>query len=285
VKDIYIQQVGKEISRLNAIGWRDFPIDLVGVRRPSEVDISKISYPTEAYDLEGGAPESDGQWAQHRAKKIGDFLCSHGLELMWEIGAGVGNVAIPLRERGIAVIPIEPLRKGAERLAKSGFHAYCATLDQLNLPDDSIDVLGIFDVLEHLENPQVVLSEIRRVLKPGGFIVTTVPANPWLFSDYDISIGHFRRYSRKSLVDELSETGFKKHRIDFMFFLFILPSFILRTIPYKLGRVRDYSSVSNSSKHLDSIMRILDPVLKFLLMVESKIKLPAGLSIISISTK
>ena len=285
MKNAYTHQVEKEISRLNAIGWRDFPNDLVGVRRPSEVDVSLISYPNEAYDSESAAAESDGQWAQHRAEIIGDFLCTHGLELMWEIGAGVGNVAIPLRERGIAVIPIEPLIKGAERLAKSGFHAYCATLDQLNLPDDSIDVVGIFDVLEHLENPQVVLSEIRRVLKPGGFIITTVPANPWLFSDYDISIGHFRRYSRKSLLDELSETGFKCHQINFMFLIFVFPAFILRTVPYKLGRVREYSSVSNSSKYLDSILRILDPVLKFLLKVESRFKLPVGLSLISISTK
>lgn len=52
MKNSYTHQVEKEISRLNAIGWRDFPNDLVGVRRPSEVDVSLISYPNEAYDLE-----------------------------------------------------------------------------------------------------------------------------------------------------------------------------------------------------------------------------------------
>jgi 2-polyprenyl-3-methyl-5-hydroxy-6-metoxy-1,4-benzoquinol methylase len=221
----------------------------------------------------------------HRATKIAEFLQSHNLSVLWEIGAGDGNVAFPLRERGLAVIAIEPLRDGAETTARAGIHSYCQTLEQLNLPDNSLDAIGMFDVLEHLPQPQVVLQEIYRVLKPGGVLITAVPANQWLFSDFDISVGHFLRYSRNGLEESLDQAGFTNHKIEFLFFVFVLPAFILRRLPYLLGRRRDFSQVFKSTKTQTWILKVLDPIFNTILKFESKFKVPTGLSLISISTK
>jgi predicted SAM-dependent methyltransferase len=49
--------------------------------------------------------------------------------------------------------------------------------------------IGAFDVLEHLEKPELLLDEIYRVLMPGGTFVCSVPAYQWLFSDFDIFDG------------------------------------------------------------------------------------------------
>lgn len=277
--------VQAEIQGLEAMGWKDLPADAAGVRQIQSVDESEISFPAAAYDADQGNRESAGVWAMHRAAKIAEYLESHNCKVMWEIGAGDGNVAFPLRTKGLAVITVEPLRGGAETTARAGFHSYCQTLDKLNLPDNSIQALGIFDVLEHLPQPEVVLAEIHRVLKPGGVLITTVPANQWLFSDFDTSIGHFLRYSRKGLEVSLNEAGFKNHKIEFLFFLFVLPAFVLRRLPYLLGRRRDFNKVFKSTKNHTWVLKVLDPIFMTILKVESKIKVPTGLSLISISTK
>ncbi|MEY2635217.1 MAG: hypothetical protein RIS75_1157 [Actinomycetota bacterium] len=281
----YETLVQAEIQRLESLGWNELPADTAGVRHLQSVDESTISFPAAAYDAEQGNRESAGVWAMHRAAKIAEFLESHNRKVMWEIGAGDGNVAYPLRDRGLAVIAIEPLRQGAETTARAGIHSYWQTLEQLNLPDNSLEAVGIFDVLEHLPQPEVVLAEIYRVLKPGGVLITTVPANQWLFSDFDTSIGHFLRYSRKGLKDSLDQAGFKNHTIEFLFFLFVIPAFILRRLPYVLGRRRDFNKVFKSTKSHTWVLKVLDPIFLALLKLESKIKVPTGLSLVSVSTK
>ena len=140
-------------------------------------------------------------------------------------------------------------------------------------------------MLEHLEQPQLVMSEVRRVLKPGGLLITTVPAHQWLFSDFDISIGHLRRYSRKSLEKLLMENGFSSNKIQFMFLGLVLPAFILRTLPYKLGRRKMFESQVKAKMGLDKIPRLLQIVLKKIFVFEGKLPLPFCLSLISSSYK
>jgi SAM-dependent methyltransferase len=285
MQNSYASLVQAEIDRLSTLGWNDLPSDQTGVRQLQAVDESEISFPAGAYDAEQGNRESSGVWAMHRATKIADYLRQNGQSLMWEIGAGDGNVAYPLRDLGLAVITVEPLRAGAETTARAGFHSYCQTLAQLKFPDNSIEAIGIFDVLEHLPNPQVVLDEIYRVLKPGGVLITTVPANQWLFSDFDTSIGHFLRYSQQGLEQRLNAAGFKNHKIEFLFFVFVLPALILRRLPYILGRRRDFNKVFTSTKSHTWVLKVLDPIVKAILKLESRVNIPTGLSLVSVSIK
>jgi SAM-dependent methyltransferase len=194
-------------------------------------------------------------------------------------------VAIPLRDAGKVVIGIEPLRTGVESLIGNGIVAYQGTLEDLAFPDASIDAIGIFDVLEHIEYPEVLLSEVGRVLKPGGALIVSVPANQYLFSDFDLSIGHFRRYSRKTLENLLTENGFKSNRFEYLFLAFVVPAFILRSIPYRFGRRRRYQNTINSNNKLSKIMELLRPLLEVLFRIEGKFRLPTGLSLISLSFK
>jgi SAM-dependent methyltransferase len=267
------------------MGWKDWPLNKFSVKASPSVYHSEVSFPSDWYNPEVANIEAEGIWAETRALRILEFLKENGIRVIWEVGSGNGNVAIPLRKSGIAVIGIEPLRSGVEGLANNGFAAYWGTLEDLAFPDASIEAIGIFDVLEHLEQPEIVMTEIRRVLKPGGLLITTVPANQWLFSDFDLSIGHFRRYSRKSLQKLLVQNGFSSNKIQYIFLALILPALILRTIPYKLGRRKNFQSEIYANSGLDKLMRILKPLLKAILMVERKLPLPIGLSLISCSHK
>jgi|688.fasta_scaffold239914_4 hypothetical protein len=86
-------------------------------------------------------------WSVHRAERIFDALSRNSINLLWEIGSGNGNAALPLSNFGIPVICLEPLKSGASQLSKSGFVVFCDLLENLNLPDDSIEAIGVFDVL------------------------------------------------------------------------------------------------------------------------------------------
>jgi ubiquinone/menaquinone biosynthesis C-methylase UbiE len=70
----------------------------------------------------------------------------------------------------------------------------------LPLPDSSVDVLTALDVIEHVEDDRTALREFLRVVRPGGLAVITVPALMALWSDWDVTLRHFRRYSKNSLL-------------------------------------------------------------------------------------
>ncbi len=67
------------------------------------------------------------------------------------------------------------------------------------LPDASLDYLTALDVLEHTPDDTAVVKGFRRLLRPGGLAVITVPASMALWSDWDVGLHHYRRYSRVQL--------------------------------------------------------------------------------------
>jgi SAM-dependent methyltransferase len=281
----YQAAVELEIKRLEGLGWRDFSVNDSGLRIAKNLLESEVSFPSESYSPEKGNSESSGIWASHRAKKISQIMNSLGKNIMWEIGSGDGNVAISLRDRNQVVIGIEPLCSGAAVTSMAGIRTYLGTLDSLELPSESIEVIGAFDVLEHIERPEELLKEIYRVLKPDGIFLMTVPAHQWLYSDFDKSIGHFRRYSRRALRDSLMQSGFEQNQLNFMFSLFVVPAFLLRRLPSLLGRNRNSQSTIQSVKRQNQLLSLLRPFLSVLLAIERILNLPIGLSLIGVSKK
>lgn len=87
----------------------------------------------------------------------------------------------------------------------------------------SFDVIGAFDVIEHLSDDARPLADMRSLLKPGGALVVTVPAAPSLWSYFDDAAGHFRRYTRSSLVCALEGAGLEvEYATPFMTAIFPL---------------------------------------------------------------
>jgi ubiquinone/menaquinone biosynthesis C-methylase UbiE len=274
-----------EVNRLEAMGWKNWKQNENKMFAPLERYSGEISFPSEAWDPNQVNSEAEGVWARLRASKIIRVIQERDLDLLWEVGAGNGMVAIPLAQQHIPVIAIEPLETGAQSLATAGFASYLGTLRELNLPNSSIKAIGLFDVLEHIEKPEEILEEIKRVLLPSGVLIITVPAHNFLFSDFDLSIGHFRRYSRATLTKTLEESGLTLDSINYFFQTLVIPAFILRRIPYLLGRRNSFSKIKNTIDRQSRVMQIMNQIVKLAFKIENYFNLPFGLSIIAVVRK
>ena len=278
-------RIESEIAKLTNLNWRIPAIDIDGIHTPNKINKELISFPSEDYSGEASNSEASGFWAEERAHVIQKMLSGRRIKLLWEVGAGNGNAAIPLRKNGLDVVCVEPLRSGTLTLVKNGFLTFQATLEALELPDNSIEAIGAFDVLEHLEHPEILLGEIFRILSPGGYFICSVPACQWLFSDFDISIGHYRRYSRRKLENLVAIAGLNTIEKKSIFGYLILPAFLLRKIPYLLGLNQHSNSVKKKMGGKPSVLNKLVFLFKFMGQVEAKLDLPIGLTHIFMSQK
>lgn len=130
-----------------------------------------------------------------------------------EIGCGTGFVLRMLR-RQFPKWRIYATEAHAEGLvfarARVGNNATFGQMDARAIPfRDEFDVIGAFDVIEHIEDDEKVLDEIHASLKPKGFFLLSVPQHMFLWSRYDEVGCHFRRYSLAELNGKLKNAGFR----------------------------------------------------------------------------
>ncbi|RME30777.1 MAG: class I SAM-dependent methyltransferase, partial [Candidatus Zixiibacteriota bacterium] len=162
-----------------------------------------------------------------------------------DIGGGGGFVSTAFLAAGYTPILVEPGLAAVLHAKSRGIeHLICATMQDIAIPDDSVAAAGAFDVIEHIEDDFGVLRDIHRFLRPGGRLYLTVPAFQWLWSDEDLLAGHFRRYTVDGLGQKLQDAGFDVTYISYLFRFLPLPLFLLRTLPYRLGRRRQAYDVA-----------------------------------------
>jgi SAM-dependent methyltransferase len=127
-----------------------------------------------------------------------------------EVGCGTGSNLEMLTAFGRvdAIEPDGPARELASR--RSGLPVKGGLLpDGVELEDGAYDLIVLFDVLEHIPDDRGTLEALRSKLAPGGRLIVTVPAMPWLWSAHDVAHHHQRRYTRRTLAKVFAEAGFK----------------------------------------------------------------------------
>jgi SAM-dependent methyltransferase len=156
----------------------------------------------------------------------------------------------------------------------------CAAIEALPFPDGRFDVVSAFDVIEHCESEASALSELRRVTKPGGVVLIAVPAYQWMWSDFDVRAGHYRRYTRSRLRNATRAVGLKVERATYVF-ASTLPFFIAARL------------VTKWKGNIGDRVQPLPSVVERLLLGVSRIdetllhhwNLPAGSSVVLIARK
>jgi SAM-dependent methyltransferase len=168
---------------------------------------------------------------------IVEFVRSfHRCGIFLDVGGGNGYVSKALISAGIYCVLIEPGIDGAlAARARAVDPVICARLEDVNLPSGCAASVGLFDVLEHIEDEAAALRLIHSILEPNGHLFLTVPSYQFLYSSEDHAAGHFRRYTLPRLHRVLTKSNF---RIQFSTYIFTpLPPliFFTRTFPTLLG--------------------------------------------------
>ena len=151
-----------------------------------------------------------------------------------DVGGGNGIVSLALAAAGFIAIVMEP-GEGIALARTRGLPAIRAALTSAHLREHSVPAVGLFDVLEHINDDLEALVELRRILQPQGRLYISVPAHQYLWSAADEMACHARRYSIAGLCNRLSDAGFQVDFATFAFAPLVLPVFVLRTLPWRLG--------------------------------------------------
>jgi SAM-dependent methyltransferase len=161
----------------------------------------------------------------------------------------------------------------------------CGSATALPFADESFDVVAAFDVVEHCEDDALALSELARVLAPGGRMLLSVPAYQWAWSDHDVESGHHRRYTKRRFTRLVESAGLTVNRSTYVF-SGVFPFFVAERA---LRRVRRSHTSGAPSARLPKVSPRAERVLMGLSSVDRRLlrtmDLPFGSSILVAASK
>ncbi|SEP91610.1 class I SAM-dependent methyltransferase [Flavobacterium urocaniciphilum] len=211
---------------------------------------SNISYPEEGNQI-CFQLEDNSFWFNHRNNCIIEMVKRHNnKQMFFDIGGGNGFVAKGLQETGIKTVLIEPGIQGCLNAKTRNLDTIvCSTLEDAGFSIESIPSIGLFDVVEHIENDISFLKYIHSYLIPNGLVYITVPAYQWLWSEDDVIAGHYRRYTVKNLEKKLLDNGFEIVQSTYIFSILPIAVYLFRTLPSKFGLIKKNSADRYNSEH------------------------------------
>jgi SAM-dependent methyltransferase len=161
-------------------------------------------------------------------------------------------------------------------------------LEELPWSDEHFDLITCLDVLEHTPDDRATLAELRRVCRPGGHLLLTVPACPRLWSTHDEVNHHYRRYSHAALHSAAREAGWTLERMSSFNSLLLAPAAVVRLSRRRRARRRGgESTAANYTDELSIGPSWLNGALEWPLALEARWlrrggTIPAGLSLLAI---
>ena len=198
-----------------------------------------------------------------------------------EIGSGIGNISSFFLQNNFS-ISLSDLRNHYFEELKKKFSdftnlesAFTLDLVDLSFHEKYTDKKGYFDtivalnVVEHIEDDSAAIKNCRYLLKKDGIVIILVPAYQSLYNRFDINLGHFRRYSKKSLQALITQNGFEIIHLQYFNLAGILGWFLS-------GKILKNQTIPNWQMGLYNSMV---PVFK---IIDKMIFNGAGLSVIAV---
>jgi phospholipid N-methyltransferase len=197
-----------------------------------------------------------------------------------EVGAGTGNLTQLLAEKDIVseITAFEPSSKMYNYLIQNTnnnkkISSINSTFSEMsNSHTKQFDSIFYINVLEHIEDDTAEVKIIHNALNANGYACIFVPALTWLYSDFDKSIGHFRRYHKDQLIHLFNSNGFDVVTVKYVDILGILPWYINFVL---MKRMLDQNTTKIYDRFAVPIIKIIDiivpsPIGKNLLIVAKK---------------
>jgi SAM-dependent methyltransferase len=182
-----------------------------------------------------------------------ELLATHGTVDALEYDAQARNIAAA---RGVATV-------------EGG-----ALPDAIGFSDARYDLIALLDVLEHVDQDQASLTALGKRLAPGGRILVTVPAVPWLWSDHDVLHHHKRRYTHSGLANVAVAAGLKVETSGY-FNSLLFPLAVAQRLAHQLLR-RDASLDARPAPWLNRSLQHIFMAERHMI---DRIRFPIGLSL------
>ncbi len=236
------------------------------------------------YELQTHQAEDRHWWYRGRRKVLDGVIDEMRLPARAEIldaGCGSGRNMIDLARHG-TVTGVE-LSATSVSLARERCTGEVIEGSVLEMPFDAgrFDLAASLDVIEHLEDDLAALRELRRVVKPGGTLLVTVPAYQWLWSGHDVVNHHYRRYTRRTLQRVGEQAGWRQARTTY-FNSLLLPAAILLRVLDRFNRKTTESSLDLWVPPAPLNWLLERPLALEAAMIGRGGRIPAGLSLLAV---
>lgn len=207
------------------------------------------------------------------------------MQAFMEVGCGTG-FALQAIHRAFAQTQLTATDLLVDGLSFAAARVPSATLLQMDarkMPFQSaFDVIGSFDVLEHIEEDELVLQQMAQALRPNGGLLITVPQHRTLWSVIDEQAMHKRRYTRAELTSKVEKAGFKVVYAT-SFVTLLLPMMYLSRFQYHFRTSADGLAHLTVSPMLNRIFRGIMHL--EMALHHSHVSLPAGGSLLLVARK
>jgi SAM-dependent methyltransferase len=195
-----------------------------------------------------------------------------------EVGCGTGHNLEMLSAFGkLDACELDEIARGmaTDRLGRPVLEARLPDLTMFKRR--SYDLVALLDVLEHVPDDRGSLAAIQKLLKPGGALLLTVPANKWMWSAHDVAHHHFRRYTRKELGDLFRAAGFEVQLLSY-FNSLLFPAIAAARL---LGKIRGSESADDAMPG-KAVNGVLQRVFGLEAGLIGRISLPFGVSLVAV---
>ena len=199
-----------------------------------------------------------------------------------EIGAGTGGNIAMLEQFGeVQAVEMSDLARQIawEKTGREFLYGYLP--DRIPVAPGSVDLICLFDVLEHVDEDEASLAAMRDLLKPGGRIVLTVPAHQWLWSAHDVGLHHMRRYSRSQLRNRIEQAGYRVEKLTYTNSA-LFPLAIMARLADRMRRSGSPSGLAMPPKPVNAAMKAVFSAESFVL---PNVALPFGVSLLAVFSK
>jgi SAM-dependent methyltransferase len=195
-----------------------------------------------------------------------------------DAGCGSGRTLDDLARLGEAHgIELNPL--GVRAARARGHDVREGPVESLPFEDASFDLVTCLDVIEHTDDDVAALRELRRVTRPGGHAVLSVPAHPRLWSRHDELNGHRRRYTRRSLRAAAEAAGWDVPRMTGFNVAYLAPAALVR-IARRGAEDDEASELALTPLALNRALEL--PLLAEAALIGRGRNLPPGLSLVAV---
>ena len=198
-----------------------------------------------------------------------------------EVGCGTGhNLAMLGRFGRVDALELDaPARAlAAERLGRPVGDAPLPTLPGVHR--DAYDLVALLDVLEHVEDDAGALAGVRDCLRPGGALLLSVPANPWMWTVHDEHHHHHRRYTAAALDNVIRFAGLRVETLTHFNTLLFPPIAVARA----LGRLRGQEQ-SDDRMPGPRVNGLLERVFGWERHLVGRLRLPVGVSLLAVARR